>query len=89
VAYPPIPAWLDEMPLDSPEHVRHAWHMIGHPMIRGRLRQFDGLSPGECAAVVEAMRRRIRKAAWDYDLVLFGGPLPDRYAPRRGVSAPR
>jgi hypothetical protein len=61
------------MPLDTADHVRHAWHMIGHPVIRGRLRQFDGLSPDEAAAVIEVMRRRIRRAAWEHGVTLFGG----------------
>lgn len=67
-----VPAWLDEMPLDSPEHVRQAWHMIGHPSVRGRLRQVNGLDWDQSGAVIEAMRRRIRKAAWEHGLVLFG-----------------
>jgi hypothetical protein len=69
----PVPAWLDEMPLDIPAHILLAWHMIGHPVIRGRLAQFDGLDSWECAAVIEAMRHRIRKAAWEHDVMLHGG----------------
>ena len=67
---PVVPSWLDEMPLDSPDHVRHAWHMIGHPMIRGRLRQVDGLGHDEAVAVIAVMRRRIRRAAWEHGVRL-------------------
>lgn len=70
VAYAPIPAWLDEMPLDSPDRVRHAWHLIGHPSVRGRLRQVDGLGHDEAVAVIAVMRRRIRRAAWEHNVRL-------------------
>jgi hypothetical protein len=69
---PKVPAWLDEMPLDNAHHILQGWHMIGHPMIRGRLRQEDELSPEETIAVIAVMRRRIRRAAWDHDVVLHG-----------------
>ena len=66
------PAWLNEMPLDSADHVRQGWHMIGHPAVRGHLVQLDGLSREEAAAVIETMRKRIRKAAWTHNVVLYG-----------------
>jgi hypothetical protein len=72
---PVVPGWLDEMPLDSADHIRHAWHMIGHPLVRGRLRQVDGLSHDEAVAVIAVMRRRIRRAAWEHDVKLhYTGP---------------
>lgn len=67
-----VPAWLDEMPLDSAAHVRQAWHMIGHPSVRGKLREVNGLSWDQASAVIDAMRRRIRRAAWEHDVILFG-----------------
>lgn len=67
---PAIPGWLDEMPLDSPDHVRYAWHMIGHPSVRGRLRQFDHLGHDDAVAVIDVMRRRIRRAAWEHNVKL-------------------
>lgn len=67
-----VPAWLDEMPLDSADHVRKAWHMIGHPAVRSRLLQFDQLDQDQASAVIAVMRRRIRRAAWAHGVVLFG-----------------
>jgi hypothetical protein len=58
------------MPLDTAEHVWAAWRMIGHPSIRGHLRQFDGYTPDEITAVLEVMRRRIRRAAWEHNILL-------------------
>jgi hypothetical protein len=67
-----VPPWLNAMPLDSPDHVRQAWHMIGHPSVRAHLIQLNGLSREEAVAVIGVMRRRIRKAAWEHGVVLFG-----------------
>jgi hypothetical protein len=46
--------------------------MIGHPSVRGRLRQADGLEAEEAAAVLAVMRRRIRRAAWEHGVLLHG-----------------
>jgi hypothetical protein len=67
-----LPAWLEQMPLDSPEHIRSAWSMAGHPAVRGRLRGADGLDRDQQDAVIEAMRRKIKRAAWEHGLVLYG-----------------
>jgi hypothetical protein len=60
------------MPLDSANHVRQAWHMIGHPSVRGHLVQLDGLDGWEADAVIAVMRRRIKRAAWEHGVILFG-----------------
>jgi hypothetical protein len=60
------------MPLDSPAHVRQAWHLIGHPSVRGHLVQLDQLDSWEADAVIAVMRRRIRRAAWEHGVILHG-----------------
>lgn len=62
---------LDDMPLDTPEHIQLAWHLVtGMAWRRARERGESPVLfiPGE--AELSAAMDRIRAAAGDYDISL-------------------
>lgn len=67
----------DSMPLDTPDHVRYAWHLINSPMVTGAGREEipDPLGLRPSAGKLTELRDRVRMAAIEYGMGDLGsGP---------------
>jgi hypothetical protein len=63
---------LDMMPLDTPEHVRHAWHMLHQPVLLTTLRQV--MQPAEARTAIALAKDRVQTAAVEHGMGFFEEP---------------
>jgi hypothetical protein len=80
---------LEQMPLDTAEHVWMAWVFIHRPALRQGLQ--GELDQDQAAELLQLLEHRIRKAAFEHGVLLFAGtgdraPVPQNISRKAPVT---